>query len=58
MILLAYVREKGHEPGTLHREGEFALVLGTDAGVAGINNFCLTRNEAAQKIDFFIVDVL
>jgi hypothetical protein len=56
--LTADVREETHEPGTLDREREFALMGSADSGMLRINDLCLCGNETLQEIRLFIIDFL
>jgi len=54
--LLPDVRQKRQKPRALHRLGELALVLGTNAGVLRVNYLRLARNETPQEPDLLVVD--
>ncbi len=56
--LLADVRQQRHEPRLFDGRRELALMLCADMRVARIDHLCLARNEPAQKVDLFIVDIL
>jgi hypothetical protein len=56
--LFANVREQRHKPCLLDRRRKLALMLGAHMRVARVDDLCLARNEPAQKIDLFIVDIL
>jgi len=51
-------RQQGQETGAFHRFREFPLMLGAGAGVLGVDYLGLARDEAAQKTDLFIIDIL
>jgi len=57
-VLFADVRKQCHEPRLLDGRRELALMLGADVRVTRVDDLCLARNEPAQKIDLFIVDIL
>ena len=42
--------------GALYGLREFSLVRGADPGMLRIDDLRLSRNEAANKTDFFIID--
>ena len=58
LIVISSRTAKRHEPRLLDRGRELALMLCADVRVARIDDLCLARNEPAQKVDLFIVDVL
>ena len=57
-MLFPYVRQERHKTRSLDRLRQLTLVLRADARVPRIDDLRLARNEPAQKVDLFVVDVL
>jgi len=57
-VLFADVRQQSHESRLLDCGGKLALMLRADVRVTRVDDLRLARNEPAQKVYLFIVDVL